>query len=177
MLRITIVVGNPKPASRTRRVAEALVDKMFGPGQEIQIIELADYTGQIFDWPSPELAALNDRVAASDVAVLASPTYKAAYTGLLKAFLDRYPASGLAGVTAIPVFTGADLSHSMGPNVSLAPLLAELGAVVLGGGFYFVTAHMDRLDEITQIAADGYIERIARVARVHDVLRLSVGRV
>lgn len=29
------------------------------------------------------------------------------YTGLLKAFLDPYPANGLKGVTAIPVYTGA----------------------------------------------------------------------
>ena len=82
------------------------------------------------------MAALNASVAESDLVVFASPTYKATYTGLLKAFLDRYPANGLAGVTAIPVHTGADYSHAMGPTYNLAPLLVHyqcanrVGAVI-----------------------------------------------
>lgn len=41
---------------------------------------------------------LNARVAESDLAVFASPTYNATFTGLLKAFLDRYrPVNVLAG--------------------------------------------------------------------------------
>lgn len=47
----------------------------------------------------------------SDV-VVAAPTYRAAYTGLLKAFLDRYPSNGLS-VTAFAVMTGASATHSM----------------------------------------------------------------
>jgi FMN reductase len=169
-MKISIVVGNPKPASRTRTVAESLVDHMFRSGHDIQVMDLAHYVDRIFAWPSDEMACLSARVAESDVAVFATPTYKASYTGLLKAFLDRYPASGLAGVTAIPVFTGADLTHSMGPDVNLAPLLVELGAIVPGRGLYFVASHMDRLDELVSEAAASYIDRIRRIARVSDGL-------
>jgi FMN reductase len=112
------------------------------------------------------MSALNARVASSDLAVFASPTYKATYTGLLKAFLDRYPANGLAGVTAIPVHTGGDLTHAMGPTVNLAPLLVELGAVVPGRGFYFVAGQMDHLDDLVEAAAAEYAANLSRLATV-----------
>lgn len=166
-LKATIVVGNPKPMSRTLTVAKTLVEKLLDPGHYVlEIIDLADHTAEIFAWPSDEMAALNARVAESDLVVFASPTYKASYTGLLKAFLDRYPTNGLSGVTAIPVHTGGDLTHAMSPTVNLAPLLVELGAVVPGRGFYFVSNQMDRLEEIARQAAAEYAANLACLAKV-----------
>lgn len=166
-LKISIVVGNPKPASRTLKVAETLVQKLFGDaGHQIEVFDLVEHTDKIFAWPNEEMDALNARVAASDVVVFASPTYKATYTGLLKAFLDRYPNNGLAGVTAIPLLTGGDPTHSMGPTVNLAPLLVELGATVPGRGFYFVIGQMDRLEDVVGVAAEEYAANLRQLARV-----------
>ena len=47
---------------------------------------------ELFDWRLRDVADLVEEVAGSLVVVVASPTYKATYTGLLKAFLDRFPA-------------------------------------------------------------------------------------
>jgi FMN reductase len=173
-LKISIVVGNPKPKSRTLKVAETLAEKLFGPaGRRAEVIDLADYRDEILSWPSEKMDTLNAIVAASDFVIFASPTYKATYTGLLKVFLDRYPANGLAGVTAIPLLTGADQMHAMGPTVNLAPLLVELGAVVPGRGLYFVIGQMDRLDEVLQTAADQYAAALRRMARVAGALSSS----
>jgi FMN reductase len=156
-LKVSIVVGNPKANSRTLRVATVLAEQLLGDAEhDLETIDLADHAGEIFQWPSDRMAAFNARVAASDLVFVASPTYKATYTGLLKAFLDRYPANGLKGVTAIPVMTGGDLTHAMGPDVNLAPLLVELGASVPVRGFYFVASQMDRLDEVAAVAAEEY---------------------
>ena len=166
-VKVAVVVGNPKPQSRTLKVATTLVDRLLEPGSfDLTVIDLVDHQAEIFAWPSDELARLNTLVAESDLVVFASPTYKATFTGLLKSFLDRYPANGLSGVTAIPVLTGADLTHSMGPTVNLAPLLVELGAVVPGRGFYFVAGQMDHLDEIVETAAEEYTANLARLAAV-----------
>jgi FMN reductase len=51
-------------------------------------------------------------------------------------------------VTAIPVMTGADLTHAIGVEAHLRPLLVELGAVVPTKGLYFVTGQMDQMDDI-----------------------------
>lgn len=167
LLKVMIVVGNPKPASRTRHVAALLVEKLFIPGSyELNVIDLAEHVDEIFTWPSERMAALNKAAAESDVVIFASPTYKATYTGLLKAFLDRYPANGLAGVTAIPVHTGADFTHSMGPTFTLAPLLVELGATVPGRGFYLALSQMEKVEDVVGAAAAEYAGNLARLANV-----------
>lgn len=151
MLKISLVVGNPKPASRTLQLAQSVIEHLVPAAhRDVRIVDLVEYAPSLFEWPSDVLAELNADVAASDIAVFASPTYKATYSGLLKAFLDRYPSGGLAGVTAIPVMSGADLTHALGPETHLRPLLVELGASVPTRGLYFVTAEMDRLDEVVE---------------------------
>lgn len=174
-LKVMVVVGNPKPASRTRKVAELLVEKLLSPGAyDLEVIDLADHTSEIFAWPSETMSAVNTAVADSDLVVFASPTYKATYTGLLKAFLDRYPANGLAGVTAIPVHTGADFTHAMGPTFTLAPLLTELGATVPGRGFYLALSQMDKLDDVVAAAAAEYAANLAALATVAAATRPPV---
>lgn len=150
MLTVTILVGNPKAHSRTLKVAESVVANLLGTvPHDTTVIDLADHTSRLFDWPSIEMDQLLQQAAASNLLVVASPTYKATYTGLLKAFLDRYPNKGLRGVTAIPVMTGADASHSLGPDVHLRPLLVELGASVPTAGLYFTVNHMNQLEHST----------------------------
>lgn len=171
MVSLSIVVGNPKPNSRTLKVAKTLASKLFGElADSAAVIDLAEYTEELFLWPNPKMDAINSSVAQSDFVIFASPTYKATYSGLLKVFLDRYPANGLTGVTAIPLHTGGDLTHSMGPTVNLAPLLVELGAVVPGRGFYFVISQLDRLDEIAQAAADQYAASMRKIAAIAAAL-------
>jgi FMN reductase len=62
----------------------------------------------------------------------------------------------------------------MGPSVSLAPLLVELGAVVPGRGFYFVSSHMDHVDEITEQAAAEYAANLNRIANIAASLSAPV---
>ena len=148
--RITTVVGNPKQRSRTRQVAEAVaaeVGRRIGtaPGTTI---DLAEYAARLFDWDDSELQALTAEVAASQVVVVASPTYKATYTGLLKAFLDRYGNNGLGGVAAVPVMVGAAPIHALAPDAYLRPLLVELGASVPTRSLYVLESQLEQLDAL-----------------------------
>ncbi|WP_328439736.1 NADPH-dependent FMN reductase [Nocardia puris] len=166
-LKVVIVVGNPKPRSRTRKVAELLVSELLAPGSyDLSVIDLIDYADEIFAWPSEKLSRLNAQVGSADLVVFATPTYKATYTGLLKAFIDRYPANALAGVVAIPLHTGADLGHSMASTHTLAPLLAELGAIVPGRGFYIALNEFDHLEELVSAMAREYRTNLARLAHL-----------
>lgn len=172
MLEITIVVGNPKAKSRTGRIAEMFAAQLAGTARaNIQTIDLADHIEDLFRWPSDRMAELNERVAKSDLAIFASPTYKATYTGLLKAFLDRYPASGLKGLTAVALMTGADFGHSMAPTVNLVPLLLELGAVVPVRGIYFNTGQLDRVEGVVEAYAEELREALGRLARIDGEVR------
>ena len=139
MTPIAVVVGNPKPASRTLGAAvvaaDALARATGAPASHL-VVDLAEHAGCLFDWADPGLSRLTAEVAAADLAVFASPTYKASYTGMLKAFLDRYGAEGLAGTVAVPVMTGGWPGHLLAVEVHLRPVLVELGAVVPARGLY-----------------------------------------
>jgi FMN reductase len=143
-MRIAVVTGNPKPASRTHGVALAVADAL-GAVPAV-VVDLAEYAPRLFDWADAELSSLTASVASADVAIFASPTYKAAYTGMLKAFLDRYGSNGLAGVVAVPVMTGGWAGHSLAVEVHLRPVLVELGATVPARGLYVTEPELPDLD-------------------------------
>ncbi len=150
MSTLTVVVGNPQSASRTSQIAEGLASRIAAlTGAEVlPTIELADIAGELFDWGSERVGGLNEQLASSDYAVIASPTYKASYTGLLKAFLDRYPTNGLAGLTAVPVFTIGGDAHALAVEFTLRPLLVELGASTPTRGLAFATPRFDDREAI-----------------------------
>jgi FMN reductase len=152
-VHVAVVVGNPKPRSRTREVARAVAEwicRQHG-GAISQDLDLIDYGRDIFETPNAEIDALNLAVAQSDVVVVASPIYKATFTGLLKAFFDRYPSDGLAGVTAVPVMTAGSPLHGLAIDFALRPLLVELGASVPSRGLFFlVPSQMPDLDDVVE---------------------------
>jgi FMN reductase len=150
-MRIVVVTGNPKPASRTHGVALAVAGSLASALTEPAVpphlaVDLAEHASSLFDWSEPTLSRLTEEVAAADVAIFASPTYKAAYTGMLKAFLDRYGSNGLAGTVAVPVMTGGSAAHSLAVEVHLRPVLVELGATVPSRGLYVTESELGDLD-------------------------------
>jgi len=124
---IGIVVGNPKPKSRTYDAARAVLSQLTGSEPDFAI-DLADLGPKLLDWSDADIAAAIEQVKAARLVVVASPTYKATYTGLLKLFLDRFGAGSLTGVVAIPLQLGGDWRHSLAPEVHLKPVLNEIGA-------------------------------------------------
>jgi FMN reductase len=139
---VTIVVGNPKPQSRTFAAAEAVAERLTGKVPD-ERIDLAEFGPALLDWSNPQVAAAKATVAASDLVVVASPTYKGTFTGLLKLFLDRFGAGELAGVTAVPLMLGGDLRHSLAVETGLKPVLVEIGATCPTRGLFLVDSDYD----------------------------------
>ena len=83
------------------------------------------------------------------------PTYKATYTGLLKAFLDWFSQTGLSGVIAVPVMVGAGAQHALAVEVHLRPLLVEIGASVPTRGLYVTE---DRLEDLPAVTGEWLVE-------------------
>ena len=140
-LTTAVVVGNPKPGSRTLAAARRLADELGHPAE--LVVDLADLCPALLDWSDPTVAELVAQVGQADLVVVASPTYKGAYTGLLKLFLDRFAGgTGLTGV-AIPLMLGGSAAHSLAPELTLRPVLTELGATIPGRGLYVLDSAFD----------------------------------
>jgi len=160
--RVVTLVGNPRAGSKTLRVAVEATAAVTGRaglnGQaDAEVVDLAALAPHLFaPTPSPHLDAAVKLVSGASVLVVASPTYKGTYTGLLKAFLDRLPPNALAGATALPLLVMGDPRHALAVEVHLRPLLVELGATVPTPGLALVEADLPRLGEILT----GWAERV-----------------
>jgi FMN reductase len=140
-----VVVGNPKPGSRTLAAATYVARELSGGAEPDLVVDLADLGTALLDWRDPTVADLVQQVGAADLVVVASPTYKGTYTGLLKLFLDRFATDGLRGV-AVPLMLGAGLGHALAPELTLRPVLTEIGGTVPAKGLYVVDDRHDDPD-------------------------------
>ncbi|MBB3730810.1 NADPH-dependent FMN reductase [Nonomuraea dietziae] len=133
-MNIVTVVGNPRTGSRTLAAAVAATEAVAARlGQDCQrdVVDLSALGPVLLDTRAHAgLEVALELVRGAHLAVIASPTYKATYTGLLKAFLDRLPPGALAGRTALPVLVMGDPRHALAVEVHFRPLLLELGASV-----------------------------------------------
>ena len=136
-MTVSVVAGNPKANSRTLAAAVRLAEALGGAPPDM-VIDVVDLGAGLLGWGDPAVAAAVEAVKGSDAVVIASPTYKASFTGLLKLFLDQFPANGLAGVVAFPVMLGGAWKHSLAPEVFLKPVLVELGATCPVAGLYLL---------------------------------------
>jgi FMN reductase len=132
-----VVVGNPKAASRTLDAATKLAERLGGRPADL-VLDLVELGPGLLGWGDEAVARAVEQVQQASWVVVASPTYKAAYTGLLKLFLDQFAAGSLAGVVAFPVMLGGAWSHALAPEVFLKPVLAELGASCPVRGLYLL---------------------------------------
>lgn len=141
-LHIVTVVGNPRPRSRTHDLAATLAAELARgwPGARVSDVDLAGLGGRVLDQADAAAAEATATVLAADVLVIASPTYKATYSGLLKAFLDRLGTGSLAGKRAVPILLGGAPNHQLAVDVHFTPLLLELGAAVPVRGLFVLEA-------------------------------------
>jgi FMN reductase len=138
---VAVVVGNPKPQSRTLDAATYVARELSGQEPDL-VVDLAELGARLLDWQDETVAGLVAEVGAADLVVFASPTYKAAYTGLLKLFLDRFKTDGLGGI-AIPLMLGGGPGHALAPELTLRPVLTEIGGIVPTKGLYVVDSAYD----------------------------------
>ena len=157
---VVVVVGNPRPGSRTAAVARALGRRVAGDG-EVRVIELAELAGELFDPASAAVAEAVDAVRGAAALVVASPTYKATYTGLLKAFLDRFAADALLGIPTVPLMVAGAPHHALAVEASLRPVLVEIGASMPTRGVFVLDADLTDPDAALEAWSATYLPVLA----------------
>ncbi|GAA4845602.1 NAD(P)H-dependent oxidoreductase [Luteimicrobium xylanilyticum] len=156
-LRVVVLSGNPRAGSRTAatgRAAATAIARVLADVRaaepRVELVELADLAGEVLAPVHPRADAVRADLARADVVVVATPVYKASYTGLLKAFLDLYRAGDLRDVVAVPLVVSGNPAHALAGEVHLRPLLVELGAVVPTRALTVTEAELADLDTVLE---------------------------
>ena len=128
-MTILLLAGSPSAPSRSTRLLDHVGNKLVRLGHRYARLEVRDLPGQAIlraDWNDAEIKAALATVAEASAVVVATPVYKAAYSGILKAFLDLLPQFGLTDKLVLPLATGGSQSHMLALDYALRPVLSSL---------------------------------------------------
>jgi FMN reductase len=133
---VVAISGSPSPTSRTVRVLDSVTASLDA---DIDAIAVRDLPADVLlgaDPAHPVILDIAARIAAADGVIVATPVYKAAYSGILKALLDLLPQYALAGKTVLPLATGGTLAHVLAIDYALRPVLTTMGASHVLPGYF-----------------------------------------
>lgn len=145
-ITVSLITGSATRPSRTLALAQVVAARLRAADLEVRELHVRDLPAEAllharFDDPSIVQAVA--AIADSDGVVIASPVYKAAYSGLLKAFLDLLPQFGLRGKTVLPLLTGGSLAHVLALDYGLRPVLQSLDPRLVVAGLFVLDTLID----------------------------------
>ena len=140
-----LIAGSPSQRSRSAALLDAVARRFAARGVPMECIHVRDLAPQALlqaDFGHPTVVRAIEQVAQARVLVIATPVYKAAYSGVLKAFLDLLPQTALKGKTVLPLATGGSPHHMLALDYALRPVLQSLGAKNILPGIYATDAQV-----------------------------------
>jgi FMN reductase len=151
---ITVISGSPTRPSRTAALAGFVAQRLLRDGFRIHELSVRDLPAEALlhaRFDDPQILAAQKQLEESDGVVVASPVYKAAYSGLLKSFLDLLPQFGLRGKVVLPLLTGGTLAHVLALDYGLRPVLQSLDPRLVVAGLFV-------LDKWIELAPEGAVK-------------------
>ncbi|MGW7679618.1 NADPH-dependent FMN reductase [Kribbella sp. NPDC054772] len=149
MAIIATISSSPSVPSRTDAVLDYVTKRLISHGHTVTPIVLRDLPAEPLlhgQADHPAIAAAAAVLETADAVVVTTPVYKAAYSGLLKVFLDLLPQYALKGKNVLPLATGGTPAHVLVIDYALRPVLTSLGAGAIGQGWFVLSSHIQVYD-------------------------------
>jgi FMN reductase len=121
---VVAVNGSPSTTSKTHALAAAALE-LAGGGTLVDVSAL-DADALLLRLEHDSVQRALDAIVAADILILASPIYRATYSGLLKVVLDQLPADSLHGTAVVLVATAASPAHFLAIDTGFRALVASL---------------------------------------------------
>jgi FMN reductase len=174
---IATIVGSPSRPSRSAALATHVAGRLAADGFTVESIDVRDLPAEDLLQARPDAPGLRAALGLVERAqgvVVCSPVYKAAYSGVLKTFLDLLPQLGLTGKVVLPLLTGGTTAHVLALDYGLRPVLASLAPAHVTSGLFLLDKLLERTGAGLVIEADlsrrldGVIDEFSRgVRRIH----------
>lgn len=145
MADILIINGSPSSTSKTLALLNNVAALLLSQGHQVRRLNVRDLVAEdlmLARTAAPCIAAAIADVERAQGVVIGTPIYKAAYSGLLKTFLDLLPQFAFDNKTILPLATGGSLAHVLALDYGLRPVLASLNARHVVGSYFVLDKGM-----------------------------------
>lgn len=138
-MRVITLAGSPRFPSRSTALLSLCQQALEARGVEVMPWNIHNFQPEdllFARFDSPALSALKTDLLLAEGVIVATPIYKASFSGALKTLLDLLPERALEHKVVLPVASGGSASHMLAVDYALKPVLNALKAQeVLHGVF------------------------------------------
>jgi FMN reductase len=141
-LKVTIISGNTHRPSKSRTLAEKLVQsvqtRISIEPHLFDIVDAGPGLGAAFTRTglSPEAAKVVDAIESADALIVVAPVYKGSYPGLFKHLFDFVESTALCDRPVLIAATGGGPRHALIVDHQLRPLFAFFTALTTPTAIY-----------------------------------------
>lgn len=144
-MTILMMAASPSERSRSAALLEGAGVHLGRLGANLDRLVLRELPAQALlqgELDDKHIGAAIELVHRATAIVVATPVYKAAYSGLLKVFLDLLPQTSFKGKTVLPLATGGSPHHMLALDYALRPVLQSLSVKQVLAGVYATDAQV-----------------------------------
>ena len=138
MLVVTLG-GSPSQRSRSGVLLDKTRQWLQQQGVEVVSYQVRDFPAEDLlhaRFDSPKIIDLLQQIENADGLVIATPVYKASFSGALKTVLDLLPERALSHKVVLPIATGGSIAHMLAVDYALKPVLSALKAQEMLHGIF-----------------------------------------
>jgi len=131
--------GSPSVRSRSSVLLDHTRVWLQRHGVEVVTFQIRDFAAEDLlhaRFDSPKVLDFLEVVQKADGLIVATPVYKASFSGALKTLLDLLPERALANKVVLPLATGGSIAHMLAVDYALKPVLASLKAQEMLQGIF-----------------------------------------
>jgi FMN reductase len=143
---VLLIAGSPSERSRSAALLDSVASQLAVHSdarvERLNLRETPAAALLLADWTHPAIVSLISQVQRAHVIVVATPVYKAAYSGILKVFLDLLPQEAFKNKTVLPLATGGSAHHMLALDYALRPVLHALSARHILQGVYAIDSQL-----------------------------------
>lgn len=156
-MRVITLAGSPRYPSRSTALLSVCHHLLEKRGVQVIPWNLHNFAPEDLitaRFDAPALRALIDDLAQADGVIVATPVYKASFSGALKTLLDLLPERALEHKVVLPLATGGTLAHMLAVDYALKPVLNALKAQEILHGVFADDSqitHYDRTPELNAV--------------------------
>ncbi|MBV8658382.1 MAG: NADPH-dependent FMN reductase [Burkholderiales bacterium] len=136
---VVLLAGSPGRQSRSTSLLRRATHELAAHGIAHRLVGIGDLPLQELVYGAsnhPDIQQFQHDISRADGLIVATPVYKAAYSGVFKLLLDILPERALNGKAVLPIGVGGSPNHMLAVDYALKPVLSSLKARTILEGIY-----------------------------------------